>query len=77
MTKAQNKQESTALIEILKSFLASEDGIVVDEYFEGPCDGLPPVASKYAIAIGAVSDADAEKLLAALPKEVEVEDVQQ
>lgn len=88
MTKAQSKQASTpaesstpveesTIVEILKPFLASEDGIVVDEYSEGLCGGLPPVATKYAIAIGAVSDADAEKLLAALPKEVEAEEQQQ
>lgn len=81
MSKAQTKQpevaQNSGSVEILKPFSASEDGCTVCEYSAGPCGGLPPVATKYAIAIGAVSDADAEKLLAALPTEVEAEDVQQ
>jgi|GEM_PF-5211030 len=72
MSKAQNKEptvtEESRIIEILKPFAASEDGCTVCEYSAGLCGGLPPVATKYAIAIGAVSDADAAKLLAAIPE---------
>ena len=85
MTKAQSKKESTpaeqsnsaeesSIIEILKPFAASENGIDVVEYSAGICGSLPPVATKYAIAIGAVSDADAEKLMAALPSEAVTEE---
>lgn len=50
-------------IEILKDFSASENGAVVDEYKTGELYAtLPAVAANYAISIGAVSEADAEKL---------------
>ncbi|WP_423186781.1 hypothetical protein ACO1PK_00775 [Alishewanella sp. d11] len=50
-------------IEILKDFSASENGAVVEEYKAGELYAtLPAVAANYAISIGAVSDADAEKL---------------
>lgn len=71
--KAAQKADETAdaleqldpktAIKVLKPFSASENGGTVDEYQAGLYQGLPPVASKHAIAIGAVSEEDAKKLL--------------
>ncbi|MCB5226206.1 hypothetical protein JAO78_005190 [Alishewanella sp. 16-MA] len=57
-------------IEILKDFSASENGAIVQDYKAGELHiTLPPVAANYAIAIGAVSKADAEKLKASVAEE--------
>lgn len=63
----QEKPEETAgtlpAIEILKDFSASENGAEVQDYKAGEQYAtLPAVAANYAISIGAVSAADAEKL---------------
>ncbi|MAD75157.1 MAG: hypothetical protein CML20_10265 [Rheinheimera sp.] len=63
------KLDPKTAITILKSFSASENGCTVDDYAPGLCAGLPPVASKFAIAIEAVSEEDAAKLLKALEAE--------
>lgn len=66
MATANKNPEKSSIIDIKKPFSASEDGINITEYTAGPRDGLPPVASAYAIAIEAVSKEDAEKLQAVL-----------
>lgn len=65
--KAEEQAGTLPAIEILKDFSASENGAVVEEYKAGDLYAtLPAVAANYAISIGAVSDADAEKLKAHL-----------
>ena len=65
-TEQTEQLDPKTAITILKPFAASENGCTVDEYAAGLCGGLPPVASKYAIAIGAVSEEDGKKLIAAI-----------
>lgn len=66
---AAEQLDPKTAIKVLKPFSASENGCTVDDYPAGLYASLPPVASKYAIAIEAVSEDDAKKLLAVLAAE--------
>lgn len=67
------KLDPKTAITVLKPFAASENGGTVNEYPAGLYASLPPVATKHAIAIDAVSKEDAAKLLKALNDEAKQE----